>query len=120
MLRRYREMLLATWLVILPLTPALAKDKHHHPAASAAPSARLDLTSLYSPRALRRARLIVQLQLLALRKARLACARDAVARHLAQPLIWRCFRDEVAPAGERESPTHERKYRQTQRAHDGH
>lgn len=120
MLRRYREMLLATWLVILPLTPALAKDKHHHPAVPAAPSPALDAASLYSPRALRRARLIVQLQLLALRKARLACARDAVARHLAQPLVWRCFRDEVAPAGERESPTHERKYRQTQRAHDGH
>lgn len=120
MLRRYREMLLATWLVILPLAPALAKDKHHRAAIITAPSPGLDPASLYSPRALRRARLVLQLQLLALRKVRLACARAAVARHFPQPMIWRCFHDEVAPAGERESPAYERKHRQTQRAHDGH
>lgn len=120
MLRRYREMLLATWLVILPFAPAVAKDKHHHHAASAAPVPALDPGSLYSPRALRRARLVLQLQLLALRKAHLACARSAVAKRLSPPLIWRCFHDEVAPAGDRESPAHERKHRQTQRAYDGH
>lgn len=114
MLRRYREVLLATWLVILPMTPALAKDKHHHGAAfkAQALSPSLDPASLYSARALRRARLIIQLEMLELRKRHLACARDAVARGLPANLLWRCFRDEVAPGGHRESPKHERKHRQ--------
>lgn len=118
MLRRYREMLVATWLVILPFTPAIAKDKHPHPAASAAPAPD-DPGSLYSPRALRRAKLLIELELLTLRKERLACARRAVANHAAPPQVWQCFRYEVAPAVKRESPAHERKHRQAQWTRDG-
>jgi len=84
---RYRSVALATWLLILPCGPASAKDKHPPHPTKVAPSA-----GLYSPRALRRARTILELRLMELRAERLECVRRAVEQALAGRAseIWHC------------------------------
>lgn len=69
---RYRTALALTSLLLLAAAPA-----HHQRRHAAAPS-----IDLYSARALRRARTILQLKLLEIRKARLERVRRALERGL--------------------------------------
>ena len=86
----------ALWLTIVLAGPAIAKDKHpghlrHRPHASLrrqVPAAG-SVEALYSRRALRRARTILQLRLLELRQARLDCIRAAIQRRLPADLTDR-------------------------------
>jgi hypothetical protein len=73
---RYRTAVALTSLLLLAGTPA---PHRRHPAQAHAAAPSLDL---YSPRALRRARTILQLKLLELRKARLERVRRAIERGL--------------------------------------
>lgn len=90
----YRTVAAATWLLILLACPATAKDKHLHlKAKSTVPDA-----GLYSPRALRRARTILELRLMELRAARLECVREAIQRALlgSASEIWHCAKQSQA------------------------
>ena len=87
----------AVWLIILLGTPAFAKDKHpdrRHGSGSHASLRRqvpasIPVEGLYSARALRRARTILQLRLLQLHEARLDCIRAAIERRLPADLTDR-------------------------------
>jgi len=102
----YRGAIAATWLFILLATLPATKPQNHHPRPAATaqdgpsaggprmgkslptplpPDQALDL---YSKRALRRARTILQLKLLELREERLACAHEVLERHLPPDLLW--------------------------------
>lgn len=61
--------------------PAAGAQKHHA-ARAAAPAPTVPVTGIYSARALRRTRLLIQLQLLELRKARLERVRKAIRERL--------------------------------------
>jgi len=74
----------AAWLTIVLATPAIAK--HKHPGGHHRPP---QVDALYSARALRRARTIVQLRLLELREERLDCIRAVLLRRLPRDLAWR-------------------------------
>jgi len=90
----YRMVATATWLLILLGYPAPAKDKHLHLRAKpAVPS-----TEIYSARALRRARTILELRLMELRAARLECVREAVERSLRGQAsdLWHCAKQSQA------------------------
>jgi len=91
----YRAVAAATWLLILLAWPAAAKDKHLHLVAHPDPAG----TGIYSPRALRRARTILQLRLMELRAAQLECVREAVERALLGRAseIWHCAKQSQAP-----------------------
>jgi len=91
----YRTVATATWLLILLACPAGAKDKHlPRKAGPATPE-----TGIYSPRALRRARTILELRLMELRAARLECVREAVERALRGQAseLWHCAKQSQAP-----------------------
>lgn len=90
---RYRSVATATWLLILPCSPVSAKDKHQPAATKVAPA-----VDLYSARALRRARAILELRLLELKAERLACVRAALERTLlGRPTpIGRCAKQSQA------------------------
>jgi len=91
----YRTVAAATWLLILLACPAAAKDKHLHIAARRDPPG----TALYSARALRRARTILQLRLMELRAERLECVREAIERTISGRAseIWHCAKQSQAP-----------------------
>jgi hypothetical protein len=90
----YRAVAAATWLLILFACPAGAKDKHLPLKAEPAASG----TGIYSTRALRRARTILQLRLMELRAARLECVREAIQRALLGQAseIWHCSKQTQA------------------------
>jgi len=77
MLNRYLATMLLTSLLSAP-APAATK-KAHPSRAAAIPAAN---ASLYSKRALRRAKLLLEMQMLELKKARLDRVRDAIRRNL--------------------------------------
>jgi len=91
-----------TKLTIAPLLAALliARSASPETGATARPAARqaaraaLDPEELFSRRALRRARLLIQMRLFELREARLECVREALRRGLPdalwpeEPLPW--------------------------------
>jgi hypothetical protein len=87
----------AVWLTILLGTQAYAKDKHpgagrghgSHASLRHQVPASASVQALYSPRALRRARMILQMRLLELREARLNCLRAALQRRLPADLTDR-------------------------------
>ncbi|MGZ3497597.1 MAG: hypothetical protein ACXWNK_00195 [Vulcanimicrobiaceae bacterium] len=83
MLLGYRAALALTSLILLG-APAWASDKRTaHPGKhDARPFAAYTAADLYSRRALRRARTILQLELLELREARLERVRAAIARRV--------------------------------------
>jgi hypothetical protein len=95
-----RALAAAVCLAIVLAAPVIAKDKHplrhpgHRPHASLryqVPAA-IPVEGLYSRRALRRARTILQLRMLELREARLDCLRAAIARRLPEDLTDRAAR----------------------------
>jgi hypothetical protein len=90
----YRTVAAATWLLILLACPAAAKDKHLHLKAKPADPG----TGIYSPRALRRVRTILELRLMELRAARLECVREAVERALLGQAseLWHCAKQSQA------------------------
>ena len=90
----YRTVAAATWLLILLACPAVAKDKHLHLQAKSTGAG----TEMYSPRALRRARTILELRLMELRAARLECVREAVERALRGQAseLWHCAKQSQA------------------------
>ncbi len=75
---RYRIGVAVTSLAIVSAAPAPAAAPCRPPVAACAPAP----SGLYSARALRRARRILQLQLLELRKAELERVRDAIVHRL--------------------------------------
>lgn len=76
MIDRYLAAMLVTSLL---LAPAQAATKKAHPSpVAAAPLA----SPIYSKRALRRAKLLIQMQMFELRKARLDRVREAIRRNL--------------------------------------
>ena len=88
MLDRYRAALALTSLLLL----AAASGHHHHPArhrhpSLASPAAGIEL---YSRRALRRAKIILQLKLLELHEEQLDGVRRAIERHapIILPTPW--------------------------------
>jgi hypothetical protein len=92
----YRSLAAATLVLILPVNPVLAKDvsaRHrpaHHSTRADSPTGTYgeDFAQvLYSRRALRRARILLQLKLLELREERLACVRAALDRHLPADML---------------------------------
>ncbi len=76
----YRAALALTSLMVLCL-PAHASDKRVAPRLRVRP-ATYSIDTLYSKRALRRARIILELKLLDLRKARLERVRKAIERNV--------------------------------------
>ena len=76
---RYPAAIALTLALIFCTGGAAAKRPAPHRAAATAPAVKLDL---YSRRALRRARTILQLKLLELREERLERARKAVLRRI--------------------------------------
>ena len=72
-------------LATLLATPAAAPLPASHPAARPSPPT-LSPDELFSRRALRRARLLIQMRLFQLRDERLECVRAALARQLADAL----------------------------------
>ncbi len=90
----YRTVAAATLVYILLGSPAAAKDKYQHPKVGAATLG----TGLYSPRALKRARAILEMRLLELRAARLECVREALERALygRTSEIWHCAKQSQA------------------------
>ncbi len=83
----YQTAALAAWLLILLGAPAGAKDKHH-PCALRLAQTPPPAAALYSQRALRQARSIIQLRMLELRKERLACIQEVLERRLPRDLLW--------------------------------
>jgi hypothetical protein len=90
----YRMVATATLVPILLACPAGAKDKHL-PLKVQVPAPG---TGLYSARALRRARTILQLRLMELHAARLECVRRAVEESLLgrSSEIWHCAKQSQA------------------------
>jgi hypothetical protein len=86
-LYRYLPAALAAWLLILLCAPVAAKDKHPQGAHFSAQSAGAR-SDLYSARALRRTRRIVEMKLLELRERHLDCARTVIERRLPSQLLW--------------------------------
>lgn len=81
MLDRYRAALALTSLLALGAAPAYSHHRHparHRPILAAPPAG----IELYSRRALRRAKIILQLRLLELHEEELDRVRRAVERHL--------------------------------------
>ena len=88
---RYRGALAATWLFILIARPALAQQQNPHrphPRSTARPADPQRQLTLYSSRALRRTRTILQLEMLEIREERLACVREVLERQLPADLLW--------------------------------
>jgi hypothetical protein len=81
---RYRAALALTLAFCLPVAAAAARPAHrqHKHAQSAAISASISAADLYSRRALRRARIILELKLLELRSERLDRVRKAIEKHI--------------------------------------
>lgn len=74
---------LALTLALTASLPAAAKGPGHRSAhRRSAPSATVLVEDLYSRRALRRARIIVELKLMELREERLERVRQAIERHV--------------------------------------
>jgi len=73
-----------SWLAtVAALTLAIAQPaSQEHPLPSASPAPATPADRLYSKRALRRARLIIEMQMLELREERLECVRSAILRRL--------------------------------------
>lgn len=72
-----RPFLLAVALALA--TPASPQPARRHPSAALGPATP---ETLFSHRALRQARLILQMRLLQLREERLECVRSAILHHL--------------------------------------
>ena len=87
MLFRYRAALALTLAAVcaLPAAGMQAARRHHHSGAAAA--RRPASSALYSARALRRARIILQLKMLELRAERLERVRKALERNLPVDLL---------------------------------
>jgi hypothetical protein len=75
--------LLAALIVAGPASPAPAAPAH--PSPHPAPAA-LEPDELFSRRAMRRARLLIQMRLFRLRQERLECVREALRRRLPDAL----------------------------------
>jgi hypothetical protein len=87
-LNRCPSAALAAWLLILLCAPVAAKDKHPQGAHFGAQATAATQSDLYSARALRRARRIVEMKLLELRERHLGCAREVIERRLPSQLLW--------------------------------
>ncbi|MDQ2991467.1 MAG: hypothetical protein M3R30_01435, partial [Candidatus Eremiobacteraeota bacterium] len=90
----YRTVAAATLVYILLASPATAKDKYQHRTVGAAPPP----VGLYSPRALKRVRTILEMRLMELRAARLECVRETLERVLfgTTSEIWHCAKQSQA------------------------
>jgi hypothetical protein len=75
---RYRAIIVLTLALFLPGVPAAAKRTH----AQRTTIRPTPVENIYSQRALRRARIILQLKLLELESERLERVREAILRHL--------------------------------------
>jgi hypothetical protein len=74
-------------LLLAILLPAMATTSPPHPSVHSSPAAMpLSPEQLFSRRALRRARLLIQMRMLQLRDERLECVREAILRRLAPDL----------------------------------
>jgi len=86
-------LMLAALITAGPASPAAAATAR--PAPSPAPGAALAPEELFSRRAMRRARLLIQMRLFQLREERLECVREALRRQLPdalwpeEPSPWR-------------------------------
>jgi hypothetical protein len=78
--------LFALLSVLLASAPASAQAGGRHPATSPSPGA-FSPDELFSRRALRRARLLVQMRMMELRDERLECIREALLRQLPDALL---------------------------------
>jgi hypothetical protein len=81
------------WILVAALPASTSSPPTTHPAASPSPAA-LSPDELFSRRALRRARLLIEMRLLQLRDERLECVRQALLRRLPQAL----WPEEPAPS----------------------
>jgi energy-converting hydrogenase Eha subunit A len=81
---RYRAVLALTLALCLP-APGLSADRpahrRRHEASTAFPAS-VSATDLYARRALRRARILIELKLLELRSERLERVRKAIEKHI--------------------------------------
>lgn len=78
---RYRAALALT-LALAASLPAARLSSHRHPGRRRAPQVPISAQDLYSRRALRRARIILELKLMELRSERLERVRKAVEKHV--------------------------------------
>lgn len=81
MASRYRAALALTLALAASLPPGAQAARHRHARHRAAPAATLSATDLYSRRALRRAKIILELKLMELRAKRLERVRKAIERN---------------------------------------
>lgn len=79
---RYRAALALTLALAATLAASAALPKHRHRGGKTEPASRLTADELYSRRALRKARIILELKLMELRAERLERVRKALERHL--------------------------------------
>jgi len=86
MLNGYRTGVLVTSLLLISQNPARAAKVHPAPVCTV-PPASVAQTQLYSPRALRRARTLLQLRMLELREERLRRVEEALRRALPPDLL---------------------------------
>jgi len=84
-MRKVSGLAAAAWLTIVLAAPAIAKDKHPGGGHHRPPQ----VDALYSARALRRARTIVQLRMLELREERLDCIRAVLQGRLPREFAGR-------------------------------
>lgn len=83
------------WILLAAASPNVQSTDHIRPAATASPSpVPLSPEELFSRRALRRARLLIQMRMLQLRDERLECIREALRRQLPDAL----WAEEPAPS----------------------
>ena len=85
---RYRAGLVLTSLLLLGAAGGPAKTGHHH-LSQLQTAQPLLAGDIYSRRALRRARIILQLKLLELRSERLERVRKAIERHIPMDRIFK-------------------------------
>ncbi len=77
------KLLALLWMLLLATNPGAAPSAPPaHPTARPSPAASISPDALFSRRALRRARLLIQMRMLQFRNERLDCVRAALLRQL--------------------------------------
>ncbi len=89
------KLLALLWMLLLASSPgAVPSAPPAHPTARPSPAAPISPDALFSRRALRRARLLIQMRMLQFRNERLGCVRAALLRQLPpalrpqEPTTW--------------------------------